>query len=242
MLLHNDALFRIYFGNVQDQLYPSYWYTTTALHNESILGMTPFAGLNKVMGVKSLMFLKQIHSAQGHVLTKESITSVVPFALEGDYIITALSHTGIGIMTADCLPIIYFDRLNKVIAITHAGWKGSVHQIAIETLQHMQNRFGTKLKHVRIFFGPSAKRCCYEVQPDFVNNLKEFAFADQVLYKHTDCLTFDLPCFNRLQLESYGVPPEAFHLNYNVCTICDKNFFSCRRRDSARQMTVVCLK
>jgi YfiH family protein len=242
MLLHNDSLFRIYFGNIQDQLYPSYWYTTEVLYDEPILNRDPFAALNKIMAVTTLMFLKQTHSAQGHVVTKESITSVIPFSLEGDYIITALPQAGIGIMTADCLPIIYFDRLNKVVAITHAGWKGSVQQIALETLQHMQNQFGTQVKHIRIFFGPSAKACCYEVQSDFVNNLKEFAFADQVLYKHTDFMTFDLPNFNRLQLESYGVPQEAFHLNYNVCTICDKNFFSCRRRDSARQMTVVCLK
>lgn len=241
MLLHNNPLFSIYFGNVQNQLYPSYWYTTDVLQNASILSVTPFVELNKIMPISALMFLKQTHSAQGYVITQESISAIVPFTLEGDYIITRLTHVGLGVMTADCLPIVYFDSLNKVVAIVHAGWKGSVQQIAIETLQHMKNSFGTQVEHIRIFFGPSAKACCYEVQPDFVEHLKEFAFANQVLYKHTDFMTFDLPSFNRIQLENYGVAKQAFHVDYNICTICDKKFFSCRRGDSARQMTVVCL-
>lgn len=240
MLLHDSPLFRIYFGNAQDRLHPD-WYLALP-PDKPILTVAPFTELKKFMRISGLMFLKQIHSAQGYLHSDTDFSIKVPFSVEGDYLVTAVRQAGLGIMSADCLPIVYFDSLNNVIAIMHAGWKGSVQHIAVKTLQQMSATFGTEPEHLRIFFGPSAKNCCYQVKPDFIKQLENFAFANQVLHEHTDFLTFDLPGFNRLQLENAGVPKEAFHFDYNICTICDKNFFSSRRHDGGRQMTVVCLK
>ena len=108
----------------------------------------------------------------------------------------------------------------------------------------MKRAFNTDFQHVQLFFGPSAQVCCYVVGSDFISHLERYAFADQTLQQHGAHWYFDLPRFNQLQLESIGIAKEAFHDNYNCCTICDKNFCSYRRdRASAgRQMTVVCLK
>jgi len=147
-------------------------------------------------------------------------------------------------MTADCLPIIMHDTAHNIGMIIHAGWRGSVQKIGSKALECMQKDFNTDLQKLRILFGPSAKACCYEVTQEFIEHLDAFEFGPRAVRRQGEQLFFDLSLFNRLQLESCGVPKEAFCMQYNLCTICNDTFYSYRRqRDQAgRQMTVLCLK
>jgi YfiH family protein len=244
MLLHTTPLFTVYFGDAQDALLPEELYGFAS--KAELLERMPFSRLKKIMGIDELIFLHQVHGAQGYLITPDNLISFKPFAVDGDYLLTA-TKTGLGILTADCLPIIFHDNCNNVVMIVHAGWRGSVQKVAVKALEHMQREFKTELSCLRILFGPSAKACCYEVQPDFIQELDAFEFGSKTLRRHGGKLYFDLPLFNRLQLESYGVAPEALCLDYNVCTICNPKFFSCRRQKATnapqmRQMTVVGLK
>lgn len=238
MLLHNSPLFRIYFGNAQDKIF------LNNLPQSNILNTQPFSKLNKLMQVKRAIFLRQVHGSSGLVVTHDNVSALAPFAVDGDFLITNEPLVGLGVLAGDCLPIIFYDNHKKIVAIAHAGWKGSVQGIATKTIQCMQETFGTNLENLRIFFGPSAKVCCYQVSDDFVQHLEEYPFAEQVIQKHSDArYYFDLPGFNRLQLESIGVKKEAFCFDYNICTICDEKFWSARRQgeQAGRQMTVVSL-
>lgn len=240
MIIHNNPLFSIYFGNADDKLSPDqYLHYPPAIQ---LLSLDPYKKLKKLMQLENLLFLHQIHSDQGVVVSKAD--QFEPFKLEGDYLITHQKHVGIGVMTGDCLPIIFYDNLHDVAAIVHAGWKGSVREIAPKVLVELQEHFGTKVEHVRIFFGPSAKSCCYEVGADFEKYLEPFDFIDQVLHKEEKGFMFDLPLFNRFQLEAAGVMKEAFRLEYNFCTICDTRYCSNRRKNNngLRQMTIVALR
>jgi YfiH family protein len=240
MLIHNNPLFSIYFGNADDKLSADQYLHYPA--QQDLLSIEPYKRLMKLMHLDDLLFLNQIHSDKGVTVSERK--QFEPFALQGDYLITDQKHIGIGIMTGDCLPIIFYDNLHNVAAIVHAGWKGSVAHIAIKALADLQNHFGTKVEHVRIFFGPSAKSCCYQVGPEFEKYLEQFSFADQILYKEEKGIMFDLPLCNKLQLEHAGVAKEAFRLQYNSCTICDPKYCSYRREgdSKARQMTVVVLR
>ncbi len=242
MLLHNAPLFTIYFGDAEDKLYPDEYLNLPT--DKNILDIKPFSKLKKIMGLEELTFLKQIHSADGMMITKENIGEIKPFTHEGDFLMTKAHKIGLGVMTADCLPIILFDNRNNAVAIVHAGWRGSVEKIAIKTVEHMQQLYKTDPEQLQVFFGPSAKACCYKVNNDFVEQLDNFPYADKVLKRVGDQLMFDLPEFNRKQLRSIGVPKEAFRMQYNICTICDDSFFSYRRQgeEAGRQMTVVSLK
>ena len=239
MLLHNSPLFRIYFGNADDKLFPSHYLNEPI--KQDILHREPFVKLKKVMHLDSLIFLRQMHGAQGCAVDQELVQS---FAREGDFLFTKLLQTGLGVMTADCLPIIFYDKVNNVVSVAHAGWRGSVQGVAVRTVERMQQQCNTQVEDLQIFFGPSAKICCYTVAHDFPQHLENYPFAEQVLQLHQGKLFFDLPGFNRLQLEAMGIKKKAFHLDYNICTICDEKFFSYRRQGerAGRQMTVVCLK
>src|SRR5438477_544569 len=82
-------------------------------------------------------------------------------------IIINVKNLGIGILTADCLPIIFYDPYNNIISIAHAGWRGTMQNIAIKVIETMRNSFKSKPENIEVFFGPSAKDCCYEVGENF---------------------------------------------------------------------------
>ncbi len=242
MLIHHGPMFTIYFGDAQDGIYPQDYYQVP--DSKSLLKYTAFERLCKLTGVQDLVFLHQVHGADGYIVLPSDLPTFKPFSLDGDYLMTGAAKIGIGVMTADCLPIVVHDTANNIGMIIHAGWRGSVQKIGVKALEHMQKNFGTNLQCLRIIFGPSARACCYEVTQEFIDNLDAFEFGIHAVRRQAEQLFFDLSLFNRLQLEGFGVPKEAFCLQYNLCTICNETFYSYRRqRDQAgRQMTVLCLK
>ncbi len=241
MLIHSNPLFQIYFGDAQDQLNPAYYLD---LPDEPILTLESFAHLKKTMRLQELMFARQTHGIHGIVIDSTTQFTVKPFKNESDFLITDLANVGIGVMTADCLPIVLHDKVNGVVAIAHAGWKGTVAGIAVKTVERMQKMYGTRGENLTVFFGPSAKPCCYQVDKNFKQNLDGFAHPDKVLFERSDGnLYFDLALLNRIELEAIGVRKDAFHLEYNMCTICTESFCSFRRdgQRAYRQMTIVSL-
>ena len=181
--------------------------------------------------LNSLWYLKQEHTAEGKVLTYPVASGVHLLPDEGDYLITNVPTTGIGIITADCLPIVFFDSVRRVVAVVHAGWKGSVQGIAPIVLRQMQQRFGTELKNIQIWFGPHANPCCYEVTPEFRTHLLS-SIADQVILPRDGRLFFDTARYNELLLIAAGVHAQQIDSQYSFCTMCSLRFHS-RRNDGA---------
>lgn len=247
MVLHTHPLFSVYFGDAQDNVRPEAFRSFAASNN--ILNHEACTQLKKVLPFDSLNFLHQTHSDQGIVITDEPDTTSFSqspscnFLFEGDYLITN-KKIALGVLTADCLPIVMYDKVHHALAVVHAGWRGSVQEIAIKVVVHMERVFGTRPEHVSVLFGPSAKNCCYTVTHEFRDHLAPFSWADRTMQKIGAHYHFDLPLFNVLQLEKVGVKPENIRVSYNVCTICNTNFFSHRRQgvNAGRQMTVAWLK
>ena len=240
MIFHDAPSFRIYFGNARDKLFPAEYLNMSS--NQNILEIEPYKNIKKLLNLDELMFLSQVHGNQGLVISTEQAQQMQPFKTDGDFFITPDKHLGIGVMTGDCLPIIFYDTQKNVVAIVHAGWRGSVQEVAVKALESMQVTFGTNAQNVKVLFGPSAKSCCYKVGDDFSQYLEAFEYAEEVLLQLNGTQFFDLPRFNRLQLKNAGIKTDAFQLDYNICTICDDTFCSSRRQDEQRQMTVVSLK
>ncbi len=242
MLLHTAPFLRIYFGNAEDELDPNTYLNFPP--NTNIFDHSYFVPLQKMMQLDQVLFLKQTHSASGFVCNEDNVSHVRSFKDEGDFLITDVPHIGLGIMTADCLPIVLYDSRNHAVAIVHAGWRGSAQGVVLRALEFMQHEYGTDLGHLQVFFGPSAKICCYQVGEDLMAQFDNYPYAVNTFQWHGEELFFDLPGFNKLQLESVGMKKESFHLGYSICTICNDKFYSYRRQkeQAGRQMTVVSLQ
>ena len=104
-----------------------------------------------------LAWVKQIHSDR--VLLADQAGALG----EGDALISNTPGVTLSVRTADCLPILMADPLNRAVAAVHAGWRGVVQEIVPKTIAEMQRRFGTLPQNLVIAIGPGIGPCCFEV-------------------------------------------------------------------------------
>lgn len=238
MILHNASLYSVYFGNKKTSI------DQHVVHDKSKnIGFSyPFDSIKKYIHANDVIFLHQTHSDTGYVVTQENKSDIK--GSDGDYLITNVPQLGLGALTADCLAIIAHDPVHHALGIAHAGWRGAVTQVAVRMIERMQTEFESSPEHLKIYFGPSARMCCYEIGQDFFQYLDPFVYAQETIVEKDGKHFFDLGLFNKLQLEHAGVLKENIQMQYNSCTICDDAYVSYRRdkEKNQRNITVAALK
>lgn len=242
MLIHNNPLFSIYFGDRRQQIEPEKYKKLTCT---SLFSQEPFSSFKKQMDLSTLIFLHQVHGANGKIIDQpKDVKNISLFTEEGDYLLTDQRFLGLGIATADCLPIIYSDKVKRVVGVAHAGWKGSFANIATTVVEAFQKRFKSRKQDIEIFFGPAAKGCCYQVDEPFLKKVGSGDEAIKALSKKNNQHYFDLALYNAQKLTFSGFASQQLVFDYNTCTMCHDSFCSYRRQQgtSARQITVVSLK
>ena len=138
-----------------------------------------------------------------------------------------------GVKTADCVPILIGDPSTGAFAAVHAGWRGTLAEVAAKALQRMKAEYNTRPEDVRVAIGPAAGSCCYEVGTDVIDPFRS-KFPDQELFTETRAhhACIDLLKSNREQLISAGVAPDGINIA-PLCTMCRTDlFFSYRREKS----------
>lgn len=183
--------------------------------------------------------LKQVHS--GDVLVVDSIENHDNLT-EGDALVTDLKTIGVGVRTADCVPILIVDSKKSIVAAVHAGWRGTWSQIATNAVTLIENKYGIDPSDLNVAIGPSIKKCCYEVGEDVASLFsKKFEDSDQYLFQTERSKYFlDLSIANRLALHKAGVSEIDV---VNICTKCNPDFYSYRRegKDVSTQLSFVAL-
>ncbi len=155
-----------------------------------------------------------------------------------DALVTCVPDLPLGILTADCLPVLLFDPAAPAAAAVHAGWRGSREGIIGNTLRLMRESFGTRPETVSAWLGPSIGKCCYRVSGEFRD-----IFPGAVAGNGEDAF-FDLSGFNKQVLLSSGLKPENIRES-GLCTACmERDFFSYRREggSAGRMLSVIMLK
>ncbi len=246
MLFHDESLFHIYFGDATDAMYPALYLQWHEM--PFLLAQPQIVPIVQRLTVNKLFFLHQVHGIAGYTISSHD-APLQPFAQQGDYLITNQSAVGIGVVTADCLPVVCVNTKQHTIGIAHAGWRGALGGIVPSMLAAMQSGGPTQLADCQFFLGPSARMCCYQVGEEFVQYLAPYAWRDEVLEKRNGAYFFDVALFVRHQLYALGIAPHALSDHYNICTICHDRFYSYRRgmltqtaATVGRQMTIVSLK
>jgi YfiH family protein len=180
---------------------------------------------------------KQIHSAR--VLLADGQNDGV--LGEGDAIIVSQPGTLAAIRTADCLPILIADPIHRVAAAVHAGWRGTVAQIASATVGQLSNRFDTRPRDLIALIGPGIQHCCFEVGAEVASQLGNLLPERKDLQERT---RISLAEANRRQLIGAGILPHNVQAT-NECTCCNPERFESFRRDreaSRRMVSVIGLR
>lgn len=190
---------------------------------------------------QNIILLNQVHSNK--VINVRDIFKIRRI---GDGLITNRKKLALGILTADCAPILIFDPKKKIIAALHAGWKGAFKDIIGKTINKL-NQKGSKSKDLIAVVGPCISIKNYEVKKDFLNKFLQKSKKNIKFFKlYNKKIFFSLNSYIKSQLINMKVKKiEIIHKN----TFPKKNnFFSSRRsiknkfNDYGRNISLIMIK
>ena len=174
---------------------------------------------------KDIFLVKQIHSNKFIFLSKNS--NIKNRNIYADAIITEKKNFPIAVLTADCAPILIFDKKKKMIAAIHSGWRGAYKGIIQKVIKFMFSK-GCKKENLIVAIGPSISLKSYEVKKKFKDNfIKKDKNNIKFFKKKKDKIYFDLPNYAKKQVKLMQIK----NINLlNIDTFNEKNnFFSARR-------------
>ena len=174
---------------------------------------------------KKLILLNQIHSTRFHVLNKNYKKNKKK--LIGDALITDQRNVVIGILTADCVPVLIYDNKRKIISAIHAGWKGAYKGIVKKVIKFLLKN-GSESKNLVAAIGPCISQKSYEIKKDFKTKFLRQSKKNEIFFKKIRNKTyFSLNKYVYYQLKSLGLKKIDIIAKdtYNP----KNNFFSARR-------------
>ncbi len=190
-----------------------------------------------------LATVHQVHSPRA-VIVDSNYDGARP---EADAVVTATPGMVIGVLTADCGPILFADPKARVIGAAHAGWKGALGGVLESTIEAMVC-LGAARENIVASLGPSISRRNYEVGAEFVTRFVETDASYATFFAPSGRdghAMFDLPALTLKRLADAGVKAE----NLDICTYADEErFFSYRRTthrnepDYGRQISAIFIR
>ncbi len=193
---------------------------------------------------KNIFLLNQFHSNKFYFIRKNFFS--YKKRVKADAVITDQKKIPIGVLTADCAPILLYENKRNMIAAIHAGWKGAFKGIIQKVINFMLAK-GCKKKFITAAIGPCIQQGSYIVKDDFKKKFIKKDKKNVIFFKEKkNVLYFDLPNFVKSQLKSNKITKIDMS---NVDTFVKKNnFFSARQSlrlkhdDYGRNISIIMIK
>ena len=205
-----------------------------------------------------LLTMNQVHGS--NVLTIDKPVNDISFTglskISADAIITNQCGIAIGVLTADCVPILLLDPVKKVIGIVHAGWRGTVKGVVQKAIDAMVKQFDTDKQTILAAIGPSIGPCCYKVDEVVIKELGVLApdkgirgqgsgfGVAEFIKKQDNTWKLDLKKANFVQMLDIGLLEKNISVE-NLCTSCRNDIFFSYRADgriTGRQLNFIMMK
>lgn len=168
--------------------------------------------------IKEYYELTQIHSTIVNIVDDNYINKT-----EGDALITNMVNIPLVIKTADCIPILLYDNKNKVIAAVHSGWKGTLNNIVINTLNTMIDKYNCKKENISAYLYPSIRKCHFEVEDDVYQMFKDkITNIDKYTTKKVNKYYIDL---QQIVIDNLKDNNISNIFDSNICTYCHNNIY-----------------
>lgn len=181
---------------------------------------------------EKLIMVKQVHSDAVLVVDEAD-----PRLLEtpADGLITQTPGLVLGVRTADCVPVFFWDTARKVAGIAHGGWRGVKDGIISRMLNAFEKKFQSRMSDLRVVLGPSIRRCCYEVGKEFLGHFPGFYHAKDAAKGR-----LDLVGVIQERLVKRGVPASRIH-DSGFCTVCENKTFFSYRAEKQTHERILCV-
>ena len=196
--------------------------------------------------LENFLVLNQVHGDSIFVIKPHGEFFTSRDQLNYDAIITNRPNLAVCIKTADCVPVFIADRVKKVIAVVHAGWKGSALAITEKVVRTMKNQFACQLQDMVAAIGPSIGSCCYEVDKAAVDAFDGLRNRELFLRPspRSGHWMLNLVEANRLQLQNEGFNEQNIETS-GLCTMCRQDAFFSHRGSggiTGRQVNFMMIK
>lgn len=179
---------------------------------------------------RKIVLLEQIHSVNVSIPDVLHLGDV-EILEESDGVVTQEEGVILTVRTADCIPILFYDPVKKIIGASHQGWRGSVKNLVKHTILKMQD-LGSHPSNIHMSMGPAIGMCCYTVDLDrYVLFMEEMERFEKHIFKpHGDEFHLNLVRLNYELAQEAGVQDRNIDF-FPFCTSCDeKRFYSYRRQ------------
>lgn len=145
-----------------------------------------------------------------------------------DGLITNKKNIALASTNADCILMLFFDPVKKVIANVHSGWKGTLQRISIEAVDKMKQEYGCNSQDIICCICPSIRKCHFivhrDVQEPYYNKFKELEEINQLIVPipGEDRWTIDTVEINKIILKQAGLKPENI-IDSGICSVCNSD-------------------
>lgn len=148
-----------------------------------------------------------------------------------DGVITNLKNVPVLLVFADCIPVLIYDKKQKVLACVHAGWKGTAQRISQKAILNMVEYFQSNVNDILVAIGPGIGQECFEVNKDVSAQLGMSIKTDygNIFLENNDKVHVDLKLLNKIQIQELGVEEVDI---CDCCTCCNNNIFYSYRADN----------
>ncbi|HXW69314.1 MAG TPA: peptidoglycan editing factor PgeF [Dissulfurispiraceae bacterium] len=188
--------------------HPKAFFTTRAFHCDAH-GLAEFLAVPPV----NIYMPIQKHTDKVMILDYDRGPKVA------DAVITGNTGIFIGVQVADCVPVLLFDKKQRVAGAIHAGWRGTAASILKKTIEMMSQRFFTSPPDIIMAIGPSIRGCCYEAGYEVMEPVVRASGEGDYYRAFGGKYYIDLAAANRQQAVSCGVSPEQIWFA-DECTFC----------------------
>ncbi|MCX7668355.1 MAG: polyphenol oxidase family protein, partial [Atribacterota bacterium] len=145
-----------------------------------------------------------------------------------DALLTAQKGVYLGVLVADCLPILFLDFVKEALAVVHAGWRGVVKGIHLEVLRAMSAVFGSHVSDLFVGIGPGIGECCFVVGEEVAQLFLKR--TERRIQERKGRFFVNLPGVVQDELEECGVVKNHIERS-DLCTVCHGDMFHSFRRE-----------
>ena len=185
--------------------------------DKSIINIFSNKNLNQILkelNINNYYEVKQTHSDIIHIIDNNYTNTQI-----GDALITNDINKPIIIKVADCIPILLYDKENKIIALIHSGWKGTLGYITNKTVKIMQDKYNSKSQNINAYIYPSIRLCHFEIEEDVyklfkdkIKNINKYTFKNDIKY-YIDLQSIIIDNLKELGINNI--------FDTNICTYCN---------------------
>lgn len=178
-----------------------------------------------IFDMEELILPEQIHGSKITLIDTKDKGKKIKGA---DGLITKEKRVVLGVTTADCLPVLFFEPEERIVAVAHAGWEGTLKRVCQKVVERIKDLKGNPAEIV-VAVGPHIKSCCYDIDEKRALEFKK-EFGQEVVIKENGQSFLDLTKVNLIQLSKSGIKEKNIEV-LPFCTFCSGSQFFSYRKD-----------